>query len=99
MRPDIYTAIEQARRESSMHRQGRGWIVTTYSHHYGAWESGREQTYASARQALADWRVARAAELVLEAEEDDTYIDIDAAVCRYSRGRLVGRVKAVLEYM
>lgn len=57
-------AIQQARAESSMYRQGGGWIISTYDPQVECNWLTEERPYYLARQQLADWRVDRALELV-----------------------------------
>ena len=57
-------ARRQAHSESSLYRQGAGWIVSTWDERYSLHTLSHEQPYAIARQALADWRDRRTAELL-----------------------------------
>jgi hypothetical protein len=57
-------ARAQARRESSMYRQGAGWIVSTWDGGYKANRLTGEMSYWSARTFLREWREERAADLL-----------------------------------
>lgn len=59
-------AIEQARRESSMYRQGAGWIVSTWDEGYRANVLTCEIPYWTARTYLKEWRANRVTELQLQ---------------------------------
>lgn len=57
-------AQKQAREESSMYRQGSGWIISTWDTEYKAYYLSGETPYFTARAQLADWRKHRVAELM-----------------------------------
>jgi hypothetical protein len=59
-------AKKQARRESTMYRQGRGWVRSVYDPEYGCNRVSHEQDWATVRQSLADWRRRRVLELTRE---------------------------------
>lgn len=59
-------AIKRARAESSMHRQGSGWVVVTYEPERRVWHESSETPFFLARTHLTEWRAFRAAELASE---------------------------------
>jgi hypothetical protein len=57
-------ARQQAVKESSMYRQGSGWIVSTWDEAKGAYWLSHELPHGEARQRLADWREDRVSALL-----------------------------------
>lgn len=64
--PSRTAAKRQAHQESHMYRQGSGWIVSTWSDEHRCNVIDQEAPWPVARQALADWRRSRTAELLGE---------------------------------
>lgn len=56
-------AKRQAHQESSMYRQGGGWIVSTWSDSYRLNILSNKLPHGVAARQLADWRIERAAHL------------------------------------
>ena len=56
-------AKRQARSESSMYRQGSGWITSVYDPDVQCNQLSHERPYQVSRQAIADWRLRRIDEL------------------------------------
>ena len=57
-------AERQARAESTMYRQGAGWIVSTYDPRIGCSRVSEEVPYLRALSRLRDWRQGRKIELL-----------------------------------
>lgn len=57
-------AAEQAASESSMYRQGNGWIVSIWDEKVRCNRTSEERPYQVARQNIADYRRERIAELM-----------------------------------
>ena len=55
-----WSCLKQARRESGMHRQGRGWGVWTDDDRIQIHRLGRELSHRLAQAVLSDWRLERA---------------------------------------
>lgn len=70
-------AINQARGESSMYRQGCGWILSTWSEHHRASWLSQEMDYWRARQGLKEWRVDRALQLLGWSPEDANCVSME----------------------
>ncbi len=66
---DMY--YQRACRESGRYRLRSGWAVYTYDENLGATMTSYNIPYSAARQALADWRQRRAAELRAQAETQE----------------------------
>ncbi len=64
--PSRAAAKRQAHQESSMYKQGSGWVVSTWDESVRAKRLTDELSFSEARQRLADWRRNRAMELLGE---------------------------------
>ena len=57
-------AEKQAKSESSMYRQGSGWIVSTWDESVRCNQLSPEMPHSNARTVLSDWRTRRAEHLI-----------------------------------
>ena len=63
-------AIKQAKSESTMYRQGAGWVVSVYDDTRGAWRLSGEADFWRARTRLRLYRAERALELLYGRDEN-----------------------------
>ena len=53
-------AKRQAHKESSIYRQGSGWIISTWDDAFGCNTLSNELSHSREARGLADWRIERA---------------------------------------